>query len=89
MAKKEIYFMKELKQFIWRTLQSATSSLNGFHVDGVCIVIDDDNCCKITVNKSDRDRFISDFGLSFSVEPLTFGLCSGYFAFRKIDDNTI
>lgn len=81
----------EKKNFIWSTLtvQSATSSLNGFHVVGVLPPIDVDNCCKITVSRSDRDRFISDFGLSFSVPPVTFVLCSGYFALRNIDDSTI
>lgn len=32
---------------------------------------DVDNCCRITVSKSDRDLFISDFGLSFSLPPET------------------
>lgn len=31
---------------------------------------DVDNCCKITVSKSERDLFISAFGLSFSLPPV-------------------
>lgn len=60
--------MKE--KIILITVQSATSSLSGFHVDGVASPIDVDSCCNITVNRSERDRFISDFGLSFSLAPL-------------------
>lgn len=102
------------------TVQSADSSLNGFHDDGDVFANDVDNCWRITVSRSERDRFISALGLSFSLLPGnyhgkmdetpirnvsfatmklgeydiidsldTFALCSGCFAFRKIDPSTI
>lgn len=51
------------------TVQSATSSLSGFQLAAFVFPIDVDSCCRMTVNKSERERFISDFGLSFSLDP--------------------
>lgn len=51
------------------TVQSATSSLSGFQLTAFALPIEVDNCCKITVSKSERERFISDFGLSLSLAP--------------------
>lgn len=52
------------------TVQSATSSLSGFQLAAFAVPIDVDSCCKMTVSKSERERFISDFGLSFSLDPV-------------------
>lgn len=49
------------------TEQSVCSSLKGAHGNDVPIPNGVVSCCKITVDKSDLDRFISDFGLSFSL----------------------
>lgn len=64
--------MRNMCLFILKlTVQSATSSLSGFQLAAFVFPIDVDSCCRITVNRSERERFISDFGLSFSLDPET------------------